>query len=503
MAVPYLLLELALRPRADFPASASTGYRLVAVYAIEIDDQGRRQRSHRLAVAEACSTAELQAEILDTELQLLERALAHIEAADCLVTARGRQLEIPVLEALSVRYGLTLKGHFPVLDPYSARRSPYNPAGHLDLTFFLADGDRRLRSLSSDLLFRLTFPAVEALAGAVAEGDSLEAARDRSLQSYLLFLRIQELRGKLDSDQVRRRKAELGSGLSPKSQALARQSERLPPVNVAPTWLDAEGEGFLAFDIETVVDVAAIARCAGLPVTGMAEAMRTLSELLQTPVDFAPAPFHRVVALAMVYWDGIEGPSPRVELERLVLGSRSRLGAPIEDESAILSAFWRDAAGKRLLSYNGKRFDLPVLLYRSLPYSIGAGWYLEEHKPPYEQYRHRRSLRQLDVFEELSGGLSPGRLGDLLQTVGLPGKQGIAGGDIEELWSQERMQDIGDYCLSDAAQTFLLAVRFMSVAGHVERSRAGAAISAARSRFEQEPALQRMLAASTRFFEGS
>jgi 3'-5' exonuclease len=503
MAVPYLLLELALRPRADYPASASTGYRLVAVYAIEVDEQGRRQRSHRLAVAEACSSDEVQGEILENELQLLERTLAHIESAECLVTARGRQLEIPVLEALCVRYGLSLKGHFPVQDPYSARRSPYNPAGHLDLTFFLADGDRRLRSLSPEILFRLTFPSAEASPTHETGKDCLEAARDRSLRSYLLFLRIQELRGKLDADQVKRRKAELGSGLSTEGQRLARQSEQILPVHVAPTWLDAEGEGFLAFDIETVLDVEGIARCAGHPVADIAEATRTLSEILQMPVDFAPAPFHRVVALAMVYWDGLAGPSPRVEVESLVLGGQSRLGAPIEDESAILAAFWRDAAGKRLLSYNGKRFDLPVLLYRSLPYAIGAGWYLEERKPPYEQYRHKRSVRQLDVFEELSGGLSPGRLGDLLQTVGLPGKQGIAGGDIEELWSQGRIKEIGDYCLSDSAQTFLLALRFMSVAGHVERSRAGAAIAAARSRFEQEPSMQRMLAESTRFFEGS
>jgi hypothetical protein len=503
VAVPYLLLELALRPRADFPASASTGYRLVAVYAIEIDEQGRRHRSHRLALAEAGESAELQAEILASELQLLERVLAHIEAADCLVTAHGRQLEIPVLEALAVRYGLSLKGHFPLEDPYAARRSPYNPAGHLDLTFFLADGDRRLRALSPEILFSFMFPAAGPSAGGAGAPDSLEAARDRSLRSYLLFLRIQELRGKLSAEQVKQRKAELGSGLPPVAQDLARKSELVPAVHVAPTWLDAEHEGLLAFDIETSLDVEAVARCAGRPVSSMEDAMQALSELLNGTVDFAPPLFHRVVALAMVYWDGLGGVSPRVELERLVLGGRSRLGAPIDDESAILSAFWRDAAGKRLLSYNGKRFDLPVLLYRSLPFPIDAGWYLEERKPPYEQYRHARSVRQLDVFEELSGGLSPGRLGDLLQTVGLPGKQGITGQDVEELWRRKRIEEIGDYCLSDAAQTFLLSLRFMSVAGHIDRAQAGAAISAARSRFEQEAALRPMLTAATRFFEGS
>ncbi len=503
MSVPYLLLELALRPRADFPASASIGYRLVAVYAIEIDELGRRHRSHRLALAEACGSPELQAEILESELQLLERVLAHLEVADCVVTARGRQLEIPVLEALAVRYGLNLKGHFPLEDPYAARRSPYNPTGHLDLTFFLADGDRRLRSLSPEILFPFVFPAADPPPARGPELDSLEAARDRSLRSYLLYLRVQELRGKLDAEQVKQRKAELGSGLPPSAQDLARRSEQLPPVQVAPTWLDAEPEGFLAFDIETALDTEAIARCAGRPVAGIADAMQALSALLNAQVDFAPALFHRVVALAMVYWDGKGGVSPRVELERLVLGGQSRLGAPIEDESAILTAFWRDAAGKRLLTYNGKRFDLPVLLYRSLPYAIDAGWYLEERKPSYEQYRHARSVRQLDVFEELSGGLSPGRLGDLLQTVGLPGKQGIGGGDIEELWSQRKLREIGDYCLSDAAQTFLLSLRFMSVAGHIDRAQAGAAISAARSRFEQVASLQPMLTAATRFFEGS
>ena len=108
-----------------------------------------------------------------------------------------------MLEALCVRYGLSLKGHFPVQDPYSARRSPYNPAGHLDLTFFLADGDRRLRSLSPDILFRLTFPSAEASPTHETGQDCLEAARDRSLRSYLLFLRIQELRCAASSTRIR------------------------------------------------------------------------------------------------------------------------------------------------------------------------------------------------------------------------------------------------------------------------------------------------------------
>ncbi len=140
------------------------------------------------------------------------------------------------------------------------------------------------------------------------------------------------------------------------------------------------------------------------------------------------------------------------------------------------------------------------MLYRSLPYPIDCGWYLEEKRPAYEQYRHPQSIRQLDVFEQLSGGLSPGRLGDLLQTVGLPGKQGTMGKDVEDLWAQRALETIGDYCLSDAAQTFLLALRFMSISGRLERAQAGAAIALARSRFEKEPALRKMLEGASREF---
>ena len=506
MASHYLLLELALQPRdqsvdASKGLSSSTGYRLVGAYGVEMDARLRRHRSHRLAVraegaGAAGHTAEVGVELFDSEAALLARVLAQIEAATCLVTARGRALEVPVLEALALRYGLALRGHFPIEDPYAARRSPYNLAGHLDLSYFLADGDRRLRGLTPELLVPLVFPHAPKPVGRELVGDDLPKARERALSTYLLLLRVQQLRGRLEAAEVAQRRAELGKGLSPEQLALVQQSNEAPVTHTAPSWLDQTGQGYLSFDIETALDVEGLGRCVGRPVT-LATAPQALAELFGTPTDFAPAPFHRVISLAMVFWDG----ASQIEIERLVLGGTTRLGAALPDESALLSTFWRVAAGKRLLSYNGKRFDLPVLMYRALPYAIDCAWYLEEKRPAYEQYRHPQSLRQLDVFEQLSGGLSPGRLGDLLQTVGLPGKQGTAGSDVEQLWADHALDAIGDYCLSDAAQTFLLALRFMSISGRLDRAQAGAALALARSRFEREPALAQMLAgASQEFF---
>ena len=127
------------------------------------------------------------------------------------------------------------------------------------------------------------------------------------------------------------------------------------------------------------------------------------------------------------------------------------------------ATFWNVAAGQRLVSYNGKRFDLPVLLYRSLPHPLEVGWFLAESRPPADQYRHPQSRHQLDLFDQLGGGLSPGKLGDLLQTIGLPGKIGPAGADVQALWSSGKGDAVGDYCLQDAAQTLLLGLRFLQV----------------------------------------
>jgi 3'-5' exonuclease len=512
MGCNYLLLELALRPRNESAISSgaptsSTGYRLAGAYAVELDKEGRRHRSHRFMLrgtepapndlpgSDGGPATSAPVELFENEAALLARVLAQIEECDCLVTSRGRQLEVPVLEALALRHGITLRGHFPLEEPYAARRSPYNPAGHLDLSFFLADGDRRLRSISPELLLPLAFHQIPRQLPRNLMSDGLGQARARALTTYLLFLRVQEMRGRLAGAEVAQRKAELHAGLSSQEIELVQQSESVLQAAGAPTWLDQTAQGYLAFDIETALDTEALGRSVGRKV-GPAEAPAALAEILGSPTEFAPAPYHRVVALAMVYWDGAD----LVEIESLVLGGATRLGAPLSDESALLTAFWRIGRNKQLLSYNGKRFDLPVLLYRSLPYPIDCGWYLEEKRPAYEQYRHPQSIRQLDVFEQLSGGLSPGRLGDLLQTVGLPGKQGTMGKDVEDLWAQQALATIGDYCLSDAAQTFLLALRFMSISGRLERAQAGAAIALARSRFEREPALSKMLEGASREF---
>ncbi len=489
-----LLLELVLQSRGSGPPAASTALRLEGAYAVELDERARRRGSHRFAIEGA--PVEGGTRCFPDEATLLGELAALVGKADGLVTAQGRQLDLPVLETLALRHAVPLPGQFNTDDPYRARHSPYNVGGHLDLATYLADGDRRLRGLPLEVIVPLVFqgalpPPRRHLARAM-----LSAARQRAFYTYLLFLRVQRLRGLLAAADVRARLAELQtSGVEPSLMALAEPSPWCSDTMVAPkTSLDGAATGLLAFDIETVLDTEGLARCLGRAIEDPAVA---LAELLGAPTEFAPAPFHRVVAVALCHWDPKGG---RVELEKLRLGGQTGAGVPLPSEADLLAAFWSVAEGQRLLSYNGKRFDLPVLLYRSLPHPLEIGWFLASMRPPSDQYRHPKSRHQLDLFDQLGGGLSPGKLGDLLQTVGLPGKVGPDGADVQALWSAGAGEAVGDYCLQDAAQTLLLGLRFLEVSGELSAEAAHRAVEAARTRFAQEPALEPIVAGGAGYF---
>jgi predicted PolB exonuclease-like 3'-5' exonuclease len=489
-----LLLELVLRSRGVGPPAASTALRLEGAYAVELDGHGRRRGSHRLAIEGIPIEGETQC--FPDEGTLLRELAALIGKADGLVTAQGRQLDIPALETLALRHAVALPGQFNATDPYQARHSPYNVAGHLDLANYLADGDRRLRGLSLEQLVPFVFPGAAPPPRRNLDKDGLPAARQRAFYTYLLFLRVQRLRGVLSSSDVRARLTELKTALL--DPILATLAEPAPwcleTAVTPPTRLEGLAPGLLAFDIETVLDTEGLARCLGRPIEDPAAA---LAELLGAPTEFAPAPFHKVVAVALCHWDP---KGDRVELDKLRLGGQTGTGAPIPGEQDLLAAFWSVAAGQRLVSYNGKRFDLPVLLYRSLPHPLDVGWFLAERRPPADQYRHPQSRHQLDLFDQLGGGLSPGKLGDLLQTIGLPGKVGPAGADVQALWTSGAGDAVGDYCLQDAAQTLLLGLRFLEVAGELSTDDAHRAVAAVRARFAQEPALEPILDGGKAYF---
>jgi 3'-5' exonuclease len=141
-----------------------------------------------------------------------------------------------------------------------------------------------------------------------------------------------------------------------------------------------------------------------------------------------------------------------------------------KDEAGMLADFaefmtkWRPT----LVTWNGRSFDLPVLTLRALRHGISYPWYYQDR-----DYRYRFSEGgHLDLCDFLAD-YGAGRLTSLAgaaKLIGLPGKDGVDGSQVEGLYNAGRMEDLRHYCLSDVAQTAFVFLRYRLLIGQLDRA---------------------------------
>jgi 3'-5' exonuclease len=130
------------------------------------------------------------------------------------------------------------------------------------------------------------------------------------------------------------------------------------------------------------------------------------------------------------------------------------------DEVAFLERTWSRLAGAAIVTFHGKGFDLPVLELRSLKHAIAMpSWLPGARRPGGADHFDMKEL----LAAEGSGGAAP--LDLYAKLVGLPGKEGVAGGDVQALYEAGALDRIAAYCMTDVVQTFLLFLRYRMVCG--------------------------------------
>jgi predicted PolB exonuclease-like 3'-5' exonuclease len=118
-----------------------------------------------------------------------------------------------------------------------------------------------------------------------------------------------------------------------------------------------------------------------------------------------------------------------------------------------------------LVSFNGRSFDLPVLALRALRHGVAMSWYYQG------RVRHRYTEEgHLDLCDMLSdhGAARQISLDAVARLIGLPGKIGVDGSQVEALYKDGQLDSIKQYCLADVAQTALLFLRFRLLQGALE-----------------------------------
>jgi predicted PolB exonuclease-like 3'-5' exonuclease len=143
-----------------------------------------------------------------SEAELVTKFWQTFESAQTLVTFNGRGFDLPVLETQAMKHGLPLVRYFATGQGRSTYRgNRYSDAYHIDLCDYLSNFGAAFRRNSLDLLAKLIgLPGKYSIAGEDVEylfrqGRQKEINQycvTDVLQTYLLFLRVELLRGKLD-----------------------------------------------------------------------------------------------------------------------------------------------------------------------------------------------------------------------------------------------------------------------------------------------------------------
>jgi predicted PolB exonuclease-like 3'-5' exonuclease len=135
-----------------------------------------------------------------------------------------------------------------------------------------------------------------------------------------------------------------------------------------------------------------------------------------------------------------------------------------------------------LVSWNGAGFDLPVLHYRSLLHGVTAARYWEtgdsDNSFRYSNYLSRFHWRHMDLMDILSGFQGRGRAGlDAVATLlGLPGKVGMRGSEVWDVYLKGGLARIRGYCETDVLNTYLIYLRFQLLRGHLNAAEHAAEI---------------------------
>ncbi|BCD67631.1 3'-5' exonuclease [Nitratiruptor sp. YY09-18] len=219
------------------------------------------------------------------------------------------------------------------------------------------------------------------------------------------------------------------------------------------------------FDCETIPDVTLIRKTFDMEGDDLQISQQALEKHNALHgTSFLPHPYHQVVAISAVFADDY--------------GKFIKVGTfPGGSEKEIIEGFlaYLDSKNPKLVSFNGRNFDIPMLLLRAMKYNLSCPAYFEQdnqmlNKTKWENYRSRYSEQfHLDLLDVLSNyGAARGlKLDTLCQMMGIPGKFDVSGDQVMSLYHAGEIEKINEYCESDVLNTYLLYLKYELLKGNL------------------------------------
>jgi predicted PolB exonuclease-like 3'-5' exonuclease len=234
---------------------------------------------------------------------------------------------------------------------------------------------------------------------------------------------------------------------------------------------------FLIVDTESIPDgrLLAAVKYPGETLTPEAAVERAQAEAREASwnnSDFIPVTFQIPVAVCVV----------RVS-EKFELQAFTCLDAPQFRTREIVTQFWggfaRYAKSKaKLVTFNGRGFDLPLLELAAFRYGICA----QEHYLARDRYRGPIDL--MDMMTNFGGTKLVGGLDLLAKLIGKPGKMDVSGDRVYAMYREGKLQEINDYCLCDTLDTYFIFLRTRVLTGDISVEREAELVASAKELLE-------------------
>lgn len=142
------------------------------------------------------------------------------------------------------------------------------------------------------------------------------------------------------------------------------------------------------------------------------------------------------------------------------------LDSPLYRPREIVKKFWLGLSFYtrcKLVTFNGRGFDLPLLELSAFRYGFPAREYFARGR--------NRFNGDLDLMDWMTNfGAARGFAGglDLLaKMLGKPGKLDVSGDQVYEMYRAGRYQEINDYCMFDTLDTYFVFLRTRILTGDV------------------------------------
>ncbi|MFO0815715.1 MAG: 3'-5' exonuclease [Gemmatales bacterium] len=227
--------------------------------------------------------------------------------------------------------------------------------------------------------------------------------------------------------------------------------------------------GYLIFDIETIPDGKLIAetKYPELNLTPHEAVIRAQDDARASSSsgsDFLPYTYHLPVAVCVLRV-GVD-----YKLQALVC-----LDAPLYRPEEIVKAFWKGIQlyKAKLVSFNGRTFDIPVLELAAFRYGLQIPWHFRGDELGLKSQkdrgpRNRYSDLHFDLYEffsnynahRLAGGLNL-----LAKLIGIPGKFEMSGANVYSMISQGNYAAVNEYCSFDVLDTYFVFLRTQVLLG--------------------------------------